>query len=88
MPKPMILERGSDWIGALAALILARGLCDERTIERARRVAAETGRLDLVLIQLGLVTERDLAEAYAALLGTPLAYAGPLPGRAAAAASA
>ncbi len=80
MPKPMILERGSDWIGALAALILARGLCDERAIERARRVAAETeGRLDLVLKQLGLIAERDLAASYAALLGVPLAVAARYP---------
>ena len=80
MPKPMILERGSDRIDALAALILARGLCDERAIERARRVAAETeGRLDLVLKQLGLIAERDLAASYAALLGVPLAVAARYP---------
>ncbi|HTU55210.1 MAG TPA: ATPase, T2SS/T4P/T4SS family [Acetobacteraceae bacterium] len=76
----MILERGSDRIDALAALILARGLCDERAIERARRVAAETeGRLDLVLKQLGLIAERDLAASYAALLGVPLAVAARYP---------
>jgi general secretion pathway protein E len=39
-------------------------------------VAAETGqRLDSVMSQLGLVTERGLAEAYAALLGIPIATA-------------
>jgi len=58
----------------LADILLATGRCDGRTIERARRVAQESGqRLDAVLIQLGLVTERDLAGAYATLLGLELA---------------
>jgi general secretion pathway protein E len=65
------LERAID---ALALLLTDQGLCDQKTVERAQRVAAETGqRLDSVMIQLGLVTERGLAEAYAALLGIPLA---------------
>ena len=55
---------------ALADLLLDRGLVDGKTLERARRVSADTGqRLDSVLIQLGLIGERGLAEAYAALLG-------------------
>jgi general secretion pathway protein E len=63
-------------IEALAGLLLARGQCDTKTIERGRRVAADSGqRLDHVLLQLGLVTERELAEAYAALLG--IGVAGP-----------
>ncbi len=62
-----------DPVDALAALLVARDHCDARTIERARRVAAESGqRLDKVLIQLGLITERDLAAAYAVLTGLPL----------------
>ena len=57
----------------LGALLVARGHCDVRTLERARNVAAETGqRLDSVLIQLGLVSERGLADALAALLDLPL----------------
>ncbi len=57
----------------LGALLVARGHCDARTLERARNVAAETGqRLDSVLIQLGLVSERGLADALAALLELPL----------------
>jgi general secretion pathway protein E len=61
-------------IDALAGLLVANGQCDGRTIERAGRVAAETGqRLDSVLIQLGLLTERGLAESYAALLKLPIA---------------
>ena len=58
----------------LASLLISAHQCDAQTIERGRRVAAESGqRLDQVIIQLGLVTERGLAEAYAALLGVPVA---------------
>ncbi len=57
----------------LAALLRSRGDCDALTIDRARRLAAETGeRLHAVLIQLGLIGERALAEALASLLGLPL----------------
>jgi general secretion pathway protein E len=60
-------------LDALALLLMEQGHCDQKTVERARRVAAESGqRLDSVMIQLGLATERGLAEAYAALLGTRL----------------
>ena len=59
---------------AVVALLESGGQCDSRTIERGRRVAAENGqRLDRVLLQLGLVNERDLAGAYATLLGLPVA---------------
>jgi general secretion pathway protein E len=55
---------------ALAAALVARG-SDSRAIERGRRVAAESGqRLDAVLLQLGLISERDLAEAAATMLET------------------
>jgi general secretion pathway protein E len=65
---------------ALADRLVETGHCDARTIERARRVATETGqRLDNVLIQLGLLTERGLADAYAALLHLPVAGAGRYP---------
>jgi general secretion pathway protein E len=61
-------------LAALADLLERQGQCDARTLDRARRVAIESGqRLDLVLIQLGLVTERGLAEAYAGLLGMRIA---------------
>ena len=49
----------------LASLLIERGQCDPRTLERGRRVAEESGqRLDTVLIQLGMITERVLAEAF------------------------
>ncbi len=61
-------------VDLLASILLRQNQCDAQTIDRGRRVATESGqRLDLVLIQLGLVTERGLAEAYATLLGTPIA---------------
>ena len=63
---PLALQ--ADPVEALAALLVAQGHCDARTLDRGRRVAAESGqRLDKVLIQLGLVTERDLATAYSTL---------------------
>src|ERR1700676_1992790 len=63
-------------LDALGDILLGQGHCDQRTLERARRVAAESDqRLDAVLIQLGLVAERGLADAYAALLSIPVASA-------------
>jgi general secretion pathway protein E len=59
----------SDKLDALADILVAHGHCERRTIDRARRVAEESGqRLDAVMIQLGLVAERDLAAAYANML--------------------
>ncbi len=64
------------WLDRLAALLVETGQCDARTIDRGRRVAEENdGRLDQVLLQLGLVNERGMAEAYATLLALPLATA-------------
>ena len=61
-------------VEGLAALLIELGQCDARTVERGRRVAGDSGqRLDKVLLQLGLVTERGLAEAYARLLNLPVA---------------
>jgi general secretion pathway protein E len=69
--SPAAADRQVD---LLAGILVRQGQCDSQTIDRGRRVAAESGqRLDLVLIQLGLVTERGLAEGYATLLGVPLA---------------
>ena len=63
-------------LDALGDILLRQGHCDQRTLERARRVAAESDqRLDAVLIQLGLVSERGLADAYASLLSIPVAAA-------------
>jgi general secretion pathway protein E len=68
------LASGETTVEALIEVLIATGQCDNRAVERGERVAAQTGqRLDLVLIQLGLLTERGLAESYATLLGLPLA---------------
>ncbi|NHO32820.1 type II secretion system protein GspE [Acetobacter sp. LMG 1636] len=55
---------------SLENAILERGVCESRALDRARNVVTETGQpLALVLLQLGLVSETDLARTYAALLG-------------------
>ncbi len=67
----------------LAAILLEQGQADTKTLERGRRVAAESGqRLDTVLLQLGLVTERGLADSYARLLGINVAGAEDYPAEA------
>ncbi len=67
-------------IDRLAAFLLDQGQCDARGIERARRVAEDSGqRLDVVLIQLGLLTETDLAAAFSKLLGISVATASRYP---------
>src|SRR5437868_10929616 len=65
--------RPADELSRLSDILPARGALDNRTLDRARRVAADTGgRLDRVLTQLGMVSERDLAEALAELVGSVL----------------
>ena len=67
-------------IDRITAFLIDQGQCDARGIERARRVADESGqRLDAVLIQLGLLTERDLAAAFSKLLGIPVTTASRYP---------
>ena len=63
-------------IANLVDILVRTGQCDGRAVERSRRVAEETGqRLDKVLLQLGLVSERGLADAYATMLDLPVANA-------------
>jgi general secretion pathway protein E len=63
----------AEALAELGAILTGSGAIDQRTLDRARRVAAETGgRLDQVLTQLGLVSERGLAEALSQLIGAPL----------------
>jgi general secretion pathway protein E len=57
----------------LGTFLVGSGVIDQRTLDRARRVAADTGgRLDRILTQLGMVSERSLADAIAQLLALPL----------------
>jgi general secretion pathway protein E len=63
----------AEALAELGAILTGSGAVDQRTLDRARRVAAETGaRLDQVLTQLGLISERGLAEALSQLIGAPL----------------
>ena len=72
--EPAAANPGAADPEGLLRVLVAHGRCDARAVERARRVASEGGgRVDAVLCQLGLVSERDLAEAFAALLGLPVA---------------
>jgi len=68
-----ITEDPAEVLARLGAVLVEGGAIDRRTLDRAGRVAVETGgRLDHVLTQLGLVSERGLAEALAQLIGAPL----------------
>lgn len=56
----------------LVSALEARGACDAMMIERARKVARESGQaLPSVLLQLGLVSETLMTGAYADLTGFP-----------------
>jgi general secretion pathway protein E len=74
--EPVASPTAQDAAEALAKLgpaLIDCGAVDPRTLERARRVASETGgRLDRVLTQLGLISERGLAEALAQLVAAPI----------------
>jgi general secretion pathway protein E len=73
-------ERPAAPLDELIDLLVRDGHCDAKSVERGRRVAEESGqRVDMVLSQLGLVTERSLAGAYARLLGLPTIAAGDYP---------
>lgn len=53
---------------------------DDAALSRARRLSSESGeRLAHVLTRLGIVSEQDLAEAYAAVSGFPLISAAEFP---------
>ncbi len=58
----------------LGDLLISRGKLEPAALARAERAQAESGeRLDRVLTRLGLVGERDMAEALAEQLDLPLA---------------
>jgi len=59
---------------ALSDLLLRQGRLDEKSLDRGRRLARDGGgRLDSVLTQLGLLSERGLAEVLSELLGLEIA---------------
>src|SRR5215467_8013277 len=66
--------------GGLLAQLLASGKLTPAGAQRAERLAAESGeRAEVVLARLGLVSERDIADAFSAWLGLPLATADEYP---------
>jgi general secretion pathway protein E len=81
--EPIVSSSNRDageLVAKLGASLVDSGAIDRRTLDRARRVAAETGaRLDQVLTQLGLVSDRGLAEALAQLIAAPLVGAADYP---------
>jgi general secretion pathway protein E len=70
----------TELLGRLGTTLVDTGAIDRRTLDRARRVATETGgRLDQVLTQLGLISDRGLAEALAQLIAAPVVTAADYP---------
>ena len=62
-----------DDMARLGQALVSGGAIDSHTLDRARRVAADTGnRLDRVLTQLGMISDRALAEAMAQLVEAPV----------------
>jgi len=59
---------------AVCELLVARGRLKDSDLARARRLHEESpeGTLTALMARLGLVSERDLAEAWSELLATPL----------------
>jgi general secretion pathway protein E len=62
---------------AVCALLVSRGRLKDTDLARARRLHEESpeGTLTALMARLGLVSERDLAEAWSELLHTPLLIA-------------
>ena len=67
-------EIGETLEKSLGERLIAEGRIDARSFDRATKLRDESGeRIDRVLTKLGMVTERDMAEALAAELGLSLA---------------
>src|SRR5436309_12793291 len=65
---------------SFAAHLVAAGKVQPQAMERAQHLAVESQeRLESVLTRLGLITERDLAEALSQFLGLPIAVAADYP---------
>ncbi|PXV55296.1 type II secretion system (T2SS) protein E, partial [Dyella sp. AtDHG13] len=75
--KPAANAEGAATEGreaAVCALLVSRGRLKDTDLARARRLHEESpdGTLTALMARLGLVSERDLAEAWSELLDTPL----------------
>ena len=80
--RPFRPEDGSldAFAVALGELLIRQKQVDDKGLDRARRLAKENGaRLDQVLTQLGLVSERDLADGMAGVLGLAVAASADYP---------
>ena len=74
------MQDAADLLTKLGTTLVDSGAIDRRTLDRARRVAIDTGnRLDQVLTQLGLMSDRGLAEALARLIAAPVVAASDYP---------
>lgn len=63
------LNGGAD----IRSVLTTSGLLSGAALERARRLESESGeRIDLIASKLGLISDRDLAQAYATLIGSPV----------------
>ena len=72
-PDVSVGARTNEQLDLVVRFLTERNLIDATGLERARRVSAESDqRLDAVMTQLGIVTERSLAEAFSATIGAPL----------------
>ena len=66
-------DDNSEFEQSLGKRLIESGKLDSAGFERAKRVRSDTGdRLSILLPKLGLVSERDMAEAVAAELGVQL----------------
>ncbi|WP_445144881.1 type II secretion system ATPase GspE [Dyella sp. Tek66A03] len=75
--KPVVSKEGVAMDGqevAVCALLVSRGRLKDADLVRARRLHEESpeGTLTALMARLGLVSERELAEAWSELLQTPL----------------
>lgn len=73
-------QDAAELLARLGGVLVDGGAIDRRSLDRARRVATETGaRLDQVLTQLGLISDRGLAEAMGQLITAPVVSAADYP---------
>ena len=67
-------------LSSIERVLADSGLLSGAALERARRLQAESGeRIDRIAAKLGLVSERDLAAAYAELIGSAVVTAAEFP---------